>query len=258
MKLESTKRIEEILSKYIDNLSSINNNSPKLIVVLGVLGDLDSFEYVQTLLSSIDLLKTYNIKLKIIGIGNSKGKELFCKFTKIEPDCIELVHTDELHQSLNLNNGLSITKYKLLNLILMCTGFKSPGTLKEVLRGYTGDPFRRAIFQQEEEIRICDHISFKGKFFNLAGPKSQLRPFELATRRLLNMKEVLTNWSSYMPYSNYFTSRGGTFLFKNDQLVYCYRPSSLLLSIPNPRNPLEFLNSLDISEISVSQNELEI
>ena len=81
-----------------------------------------------------------------------------------------------------------------------------------------------------------------GSFFNLAGGKGCQRPFELATLRLRNMGEVLSNWSTYIPNSGYLTQRGATFLFDNQgNLLYKYYDRGILGFAENKSNPLSFI-----------------
>jgi hypothetical protein len=77
----------------------------------------------------------------------------------------------------------------------------------------------------------------------MAGGGGFQRPFELATLRLRNMTEVLSNWSTYVPDSVYLTQRGGTFLFDGEgNLLYQYRDRNILGFAENMTNPLSFLS----------------
>ncbi|XWK88763.1 MAG: transposase [Phormidium sp.] len=89
--------------------------------------------------------------------------------------------------------GLSPGANAWLNLMLMCAGIGSPGTLAEVFRGYKGDAKAPQLIDDEEIVRAAPLPPIKGSFFKLAGGKGFQRPFELATLRLRNMAEVLTN-----------------------------------------------------------------
>ena len=84
--------------------------------------------------------------------------------------------------------------------------------------------------------------SIKGSLFKLAGGEGFQRPFELATLRLRNMTEVLSNWSTYVPDATYLTQRGGTFLFSADgKLLYEHRDRNILGFAANMSYPLSFL-----------------
>ena len=53
----------------------------KLIVLFGLLGDFDSFEYAINLKNFIDNHQDKNLDVFAIAIGNQNGKEKFCNFT---------------------------------------------------------------------------------------------------------------------------------------------------------------------------------
>jgi hypothetical protein len=113
----------------------------------------------------------------------------------------------------------------------------------EVFRGYKGDRQAPQLIEDDEMIRGTPLPAFKGSFFRLAGGSGFQRPFELATLRLRNMIEVLTNWNTYVPNSAYLTQRGATFLFNNkEQLVYEHRDPGILGFAANMSEPLSFLS----------------
>ena len=93
----------------------------------------------------------------------------------------------------------------------MCAGIGSPGTLQEVLRGYTGDRSAPADLRDEEEVKAWPCRLFGHAMFARAGGRGFQRPFELATKRLRNMGEVLSNWRTYVPCDDHIAQRGGTF-----------------------------------------------
>ena len=79
--------------------------------------------------------------------------------------------------------------------------------------------------------------------FKLAGGENFQRPFELATLRLQNMTQVLSNWNTYVPDATYLTQRGGTFLFNADgELIYEHRDRHILGFAANMSDPLSFIN----------------
>ena len=68
------------------------------------------------------------------------------------------------------------------------------------------------------------------------------RPFELATVRLANMREVLGAWGTYVPDARWITQRGGTFLLDtDDSLLYCHRDPGILGFSETMADPLLFL-----------------
>lgn len=124
----------------------------------------------------------------------------------------------------------------------MCAGIGSSGTLAEVFRGYKGDKKAPQLIGDEEVVRDTPLPPLKGSFFKFAGGKGFQRPFELATLRLRNMTEVLSNWNTYVPNSAYLTQRGATFLFdSNGNLIYEHRDRGILGFAENMSKPLYFL-----------------
>ncbi len=56
-----------------------------LFIILGLLGDFDSFEYVQNIVRFLPKLIESDINLSIIAIGDSNSKDKFCEYTKLPP-----------------------------------------------------------------------------------------------------------------------------------------------------------------------------
>ena len=68
------------------------------------------------------------------------------------------------------------------------------------------------------------------------------RPLELATVRLRNMVEVLSNWDGYVSNPTAIARRGATFLFDADGAVlYEYRHRGVLTYSETMARPLTFL-----------------
>lgn len=129
--------------------------------------------------------------------------------------------------------------------MLMCAGIGSPGTLAEVFRGYTGDRTAPQLIADDQVVTDTPLPAIKGSMFKLAGGSGFQRPFELATLRLRNMTEVLSNWNTYVPDASYLTQRGGTFLFdESGKLLYEHRDRNILGFAANMSNPLSFLQDL--------------
>ncbi len=221
-----------------------------LVVILSQLGDFDSLEYAWWLHRESAKIKAQNITLRAIGIGDYNSGVKFCQYTNFPPEFLFVDPTAELHRKLGLYEGLT-TKFPLLssgqnaflNLMIMCAGIGSPGTLAEVFRGYRGDRQSPQLIGDEETIQAKPLPPLKGSFFKMAGGSGFQRPFELATLRLRNMTEVLGNWSTYVPNSDYLTQRGATFLFDtNSNLLYEHRDQGILGFAENMSYPLSFLD----------------
>ncbi len=222
-----------------------------LVLVWSQLGDFDNLEYAWWLQREVHKLQEQGISVRAIGIGDLSSGQKFCEYTGFPAECLYVDPTAQLHQQLGLYPGLSL-KLPLLNakqnawfnFLLMCAGIGSPGTLKEVFRGYTGDRNAPQLIADSETIKSFPLPAIKGELFAMAGGKGFQRPFELATLRLRNMSEVLGNWQTYVPDASYITQRGATFLFDQEgKLLYEHRDRGILGFAKNPSNPLDFINS---------------
>ncbi|MBD2093878.1 AhpC/TSA family protein [Trichocoleus sp. FACHB-591] len=221
----------------------------QLVLVWPQLGDFDSLEYAWWLQREAEQLQAQNITIRAVGIGDRASGQKFCDFTGFPADCLFIDPTAELHRQIGLYSGLSLKVLSLssaqnawMNLMLMCAGIGSPGTLAEVFRGYRGDRQAPQLITDEEVVQAKPLPPFKGSFFKLAGGKGFQRPFELATLRLRNMTEVLSHWNTYVPDAAYMTQRGGTFLFDaQGELLYEHRDRGILGFAEDMSNPLSFL-----------------
>ncbi|MFN7228888.1 MAG: peroxiredoxin-like family protein [Synechococcaceae cyanobacterium] len=199
----------------------------RLVLLLSQLGDFDSLEYAQALVPALPRLEAAGIAVLAIAIGNTAGADRFCTYTGLPRPLLQVEPEPQLHRRLGLYAGLQTAGGPWPALLLMCAGIGSPGTLAEVLRGYTGDrtaPQRLA-----------------GAPFSALGEGYQ-RPFELATVRLRNMQEVLARWRTYVPSDRWITQRGGTFLLDaDDSLLYSHRDPGILGFSATMAEPLRFL-----------------
>ncbi len=216
-----------------------------LIILLGSFADFDSFEYCQQLSAKSKELANNSIDLLVIGIGSEKSKERFCKFNNIDIKNVVAVKNDKIHKKLNLNPGFVSPMPAIINLLFMCAGIKSKGTLKEVLRGYFGDKNGKSLFAFDEEINIGPFSFLRGEMFDIFSKRQNLRPFELATRRLMNMIEILSNWDTYVPDPAFLTQRGATILLnEKDEIIYEFISESLLGYARKMSYPLSFLDNI--------------
>ena len=201
----------------------------RLVLLLTQLGDFDSMEYAQALAPELPKLKAAGIHTLAIAIGDAAGAERFCRHTGFPRTALEVDAEPTLHRELGLYAGLKTPGGPWPGLLLMCAGIGSPGTLAEVLRGYTGD--------RNAPQRIDSPL------FRFAGGEGFQRPFELATVRLRNMAEVLGNWGTYVPRNDFITQRGGTFLIDaDDSLLYSHRDPGILGFSATMNRPLSFLD----------------
>ncbi len=222
-----------------------------LVLVWPQLGDFDTLEYAWWIERDRAKLTAANIQVRAVGIGDRAAGEKFCHYTGFPSQHLYVDTTASLHQKLDLYQGFKATFPALspqqagyLNLLLMCMGIGSPGTLKEVFRGYTGDKQAPQLIADDETVKAAPLPALKGEVFNAAGGKGFQRPFELATLRLRNMAEVLGSWKTYVPDAAYLTQRGATFLLDTEgQIAYEWRDHNILGFAENMSNPLAFLDS---------------
>lgn len=221
-------------------------DSPYRLLIVGTqLGDFDTMEYGWWLLREQEELRSRGVAVRFVGIGERAAGERFCAFTRMPRSWLVLDPEATLHQALGLYRGLTATPSGFLNLMLMCAGLGSPGTLAEVLRGYTGDRHAPALFTATESIIAPPLPPLSGQLFQAVGSDDHLRPLELATLRLRHMGEVLSHWSEYVTNYKLLTQRGGTFLWdRRGTLLYEHRDRGVLGFAAYPSRPLGFLTSL--------------
>ena len=234
--MEKKFDIKNLLTSYLPSDFS-NSFQKKLVIVFGCLGDFDSLEYACNIAREIKY-GNLQISLYAFGIGDSKSKKEFCDFTGFTYSKLQVFNDNSLHNKLKLFKGPLLPLPNWINMLLMCGGYSSPGTLREVLRGYTGDKSAMQLFSENKSIKFGIIPEFPCRYFNIAGRGFQ-RPFELASLRLINMIEVISKWRIYIPNSSYLTQRGATYILseKND-LLYRYEPKSLLSYSSTMNDPL--------------------
>jgi len=132
----------------------------KLIALFGLLGDFDSFEYAINLKSFIDKNQERNLDVFAIAIGNQKGKEKFCKFTGFNKANLIVVSDNQIHNNLKVSRGLDIGLGGWINMLLMLSGINSFKTIKEVIRGYTGDRKAKQIYSKFDKIDVLKFLHF--------------------------------------------------------------------------------------------------
>ena len=237
------------LKKEIQNLAEKFNfkgeKKFKLIVLFGLLGDFDSFEYTINLKNFVDNNEAKNLDIFAIGIGNQKGKEKFCNFTGFCKKNLIVVSDNQIHNNLKVSRGLDIGLGGWINMLLMLSGINSFKTIKEVFRGYTGDRKAKQIYSESDKIDVLKFLKFSGNSFSEVFGDGYLRPFELATFRLNNMYELIKNWSDYILNEKYLPQRGASFLLNNkNQVIYKFFSNDVLGYSSNMRDPLGFLSDL--------------
>ena len=242
----NTKVEKNILQELIKQFNFYSSKRYKLIVFMGLLGDFDSIEY------AINLAKfnkenkfAEDLDIFMVAIGVDKGKEKFCKFTGFSEENLRTVENNEVHKLVGAYEGINIGLGGWINMFLMLSGIGSPNTLKEVLRGYTGDKNSYQIYNSQDQINLFNLFKFSGKTFDKTFGGNYLRPFELATFRLKNMIEIIQNWNDYILDTEFLTQRVSTFLI-NDQneIIYKYISKDILNYSEKMNKPIDFLSQI--------------
>jgi len=241
----NTKTTDSYLNKILDEYNFSGRKKFRLIVLFGLLGDFDSFEYAINLKNFIDNNQDKNLDIFAIAIGNQNGKQKFCKFTGFSEENLRVVSDNKIHNTLKVSRGLDIGLGGWINMLLMLSGINSIKTIKEVFRGYTGDHKAKQIYSEFEKIDVLKFLKFSGNSFSQVFGDGYLRPFELATFRLNNMHEIIQNWGDYILDEKYLPQRGASFLLDNkNKIIYKFFSKDVLGYASNMRDPLEFLSNL--------------
>jgi len=234
--------LKNLLTNLVNDFNTKNPKKTKLIAFVGLLGDFDSFEYAINLRKFVISNNLKNLDIFFIAIGNEKGKDKFCRYTGFEEKDIKVVSNNELHQLVGASKGLDIGLGGWINMILMLMGVGSSKTIKEVIRGYTGDKGGNQIYSDNDQINLFNVFKFSGKLFGKPFGEGYLRPFELATFRLNNMIEIFKNWKDYMINTKYLPQRSCTFIInQNNDVIYKYFSKDILNYSRNMKSPLDFL-----------------
>jgi len=240
-----TDKFQNDIKNIVEEFKFNGQKKFKLIVLFGLLGDFDSFEYAINLKNFIDNHQDKNLDIFAIGIGNQNGKQKFCEFTGFQEENLIVVSDNQIHNNLRVSRGLDIGLGGWINMLLMLSGINSFKTIKEVIRGYTGDQKAKQIYSESDKIDVLQFLKFSGNSFKQVFGDGYLRPFELATFRLNNMKEIIQNWSDYILNEKYLPQRGASFLLNNkNQIIYKFFSKDVLGYSSNMRDPLRFLTDL--------------
>ena len=232
----------DALRSRLEQIPGMETGHRRLVVVLSQLGDFDSLEYAQALVPALPRLAAAGINLQAIGIGDEAGADRFCHYTGLPGQRLQVDGEPTLHRALDLYGGLSTPAGPWPALLLMCAGIGSPGTLAEVLRGYSGDRSAPERLGADQVVQLGNLPPISGALFERLG-QGHLRPFELATVRLQNMVEVLSHWRTYVPRDDFISQRGGTYLLaEDDTLLYSHRDRGILGFSATMAKPLSFLD----------------
>ena len=240
-----TDKIQNDIDNLIEEFKFKGRGDFRLIVLFGLLGDFDSFEYAINLKNFVDNHPDNNLDVFAIAIGNQNGKEKFCKFTGFKEENLVVVSDNQIHNNLKVSKGLDVGLGGWINMLLMLSGINSFKTIREVIRGYTGDRKAKQIYSEFDKIEVLKLLRFSGDSFKKVFGNGYLRPLELATFRLDNMNEIIKNWDDYILNEKYLPQRGASFLLNDkNQVIYKFFSSDVLGYSSNMSYPLEFLSDL--------------
>ena len=154
-----TDKFQNDINNLVQEFNFNGEKKFKLIVIFGLLGDFDSFEYAMNLKNFIDNHQDKNLDIFAIAIGNKNGKEKFCKFTGFRKENLIVVSGNQIHNNLNVSRGLDIGLGGWINMLLMLSGINSFKTIKELIRGYTGDRKANQIYSELDNINVLKFIN---------------------------------------------------------------------------------------------------
>jgi len=165
-----------VLLERLAKLEGMGKGRRRLVLLFPQLGDFDSLEYAQALVAVWPQLEAAAIDVLAIGIGDEAGRKRFCAFTGFPLERLQVEAEPRLHRALGLYQGLQQVGGPWPNLLLMCAGMGSPGTLAEVLRGYTGDRSAPQRIADDETIVAPPLPPINGAFFARGGGSGFQRP----------------------------------------------------------------------------------
>jgi len=165
----------------------------------------------------ISLFDEKDVPVICIGLGSVDNARKYSQLLSVNKSLVFADEPGNCHTALGFSKGLApdadVNAY--LKLLPMLAGIGSPGTIQEVLRGYTGDRRAKPIFTSPN-------------MFDVLGTGYQ-RPFELATLRLGNMRSILQNWDELKPKeTEQLTWQGGAIVFKGEDVIFKHVDTGIL------------------------------
>ncbi|UPR00839.1 hypothetical protein HOP50_06g41550 [Chloropicon primus] len=229
VKAEVVSCADESKTVTLGELWSQKDGERHVLVFLSHFGDLTSWEYAQKLRDNMDeLVEKGGGGVSVIGLGSASNGRKFAELLDFPLANLYADSNGLLYKELGFAEGFlpdaNVSPY--VKLLGMLTGFGSPGTIQEVIRGYVGDRDSKQIFDSS--------------LFNILGEGYQ-RPMELATLRLSNMialgplapkgapkSGVLPNWSELVSDEKLICQQGGTLAFSGAKLIHIQRDQGIL------------------------------
>ena len=95
-----TNKFQNNINNLVEEFNFKGDKKFKLIVLFGLLGDFDSFEYAINLKDFIVNEQNKNLDIFAIAIGNEIGKQKFCNFTGFPYEKLAIVSNNKIHLNL--------------------------------------------------------------------------------------------------------------------------------------------------------------
>ncbi|KAI3427059.1 hypothetical protein D9Q98_006999 [Chlorella vulgaris] len=226
-----------------------------VVALLTHFGDLSSTELAQKLMAILPELQASGVRLLAVGLGETAKARRFAELLGFPLDLLYADPSGELYRALGFSPGFApdvkISAYA--KLLPMLAGIGSPGTIQEVLRGYTGDRSAKPVFVATRGgttdgtgSGVSGTVDGTvggggvaggaaeggGSLFDVLG-KDYQRPFELATLRLFNMGLVLSHWNELAPADErLLTQQGGCLVFDDRRVLYRHADTGILRYAP--------------------------
>ena len=114
-----TDKFQNKINYLVEEFNFKGEKRFKLLILFGLLGDFDSFEYAINLQNFIDNNQDGILDIFAIAIGTQKGKEKFCNFTGFSEKNLIVVSDNQIHNNLKISKGLDIGLGGWFNMLLM-------------------------------------------------------------------------------------------------------------------------------------------
>ena len=124
-----TEKLQNEINNLVEEFDFKGEKRFKLIILFGLLGDFDSFEYAINLQNFIDNHQDKRLDIFAIAIGTQKGKEKFCNFTGFSEESLIVVSDNQIHYNLNISRGFDTGLGGCVNMLLKLTGINSLKTI---------------------------------------------------------------------------------------------------------------------------------
>ncbi|KAJ8901130.1 hypothetical protein NDN08_004990 [Rhodosorus marinus] len=212
--VKSAKGGEE---RRVGDLWDVRSDQKAAVVFLTHFGDFTSWELGQQISQKISIFDEKDIPVICIGLGSVDNAQKYSQLLSINKSLVFADEPGNCHTALGFSKGFApdadVNAY--VKLLPMLAGIGSPGTIQEVLRGYTGDRRAKPIFTSPN-------------LFDVLGTGFQ-RPFELATLRLGNMRSILQNWDELKPKeTEQLTWQGGAIVFQGENVIFKHVDTGIL------------------------------